>query len=574
MTTKYEFNEYLSETKFLDDIDFNKPFRVMVNAPTGGGKTRYVVEELKNRGIPFVFLADTLLLMKQVAESYGISSFSASDKTAYGENQLITVYNHMSKLYEGKVVIIDEAHSLVADFGFKRSVIEDLLGFGEFADRVIMLSGTPLASLDPFYDNVDIFNCVKRVPKEYTIKFSSLGDGDNRIESAVSVAIAMRARGIIPVISLLNTKEDLNQLTQLLRRNGFENVGVINSVIKNGEADVDCTHYEELVEKSTITADVIITTYVQGYNIDNENCGLIFLSSSNRHSYIAIAQMVARFRRINNLEVYMIGYMAAYSPELSFPLMAQRIYESKRAELKGIVADVKARAKTDRGAQALLKTTPEAFNLLDSKLEINEQLLSHYVMEKISHRLYGSIETANTILNQYNIKLILVGTLKINKTMKTEKLTKLDYTIAVDEFFARWKADRPLNTNLLQQIYAAYKELKEFEILDADIKTILLQVFGDKKAFNKVVQGYSFRLSNDPQIKQIRLSIYKSFKLGIWYSSQAIAAIVIKIVTDNGGECNSSSKATEILNCLFETESSTARVDGKVLRGLTIKKRR
>ena len=58
------FNDFLSETNFMSEIDFQKPFKLMVNSPTGSGKTTYVINYLKENNIPFVFLADTLLLMK------------------------------------------------------------------------------------------------------------------------------------------------------------------------------------------------------------------------------------------------------------------------------------------------------------------------------------------------------------------------------------------------------------------------------------------------------------------------------------------------------------------------------
>ena len=43
---KFTFKEKLSETRFLDDLDFNEEFKIYVDCPTSGGKSYYILNYL------------------------------------------------------------------------------------------------------------------------------------------------------------------------------------------------------------------------------------------------------------------------------------------------------------------------------------------------------------------------------------------------------------------------------------------------------------------------------------------------------------------------------------------------
>ena len=139
------FKKHLSETGLMDTIDFTNPFKIMIDCPTGGGKTHYIVNYLRDNDIPFVFLSDTLLLMNQIATDFNVNSYSAKNTANYKSSQLITVYNHINKFWKNKVVV-DEAHSLVTDYGFKKGVVDDVLTFVAEAKQVLLLSSTPLTT--------------------------------------------------------------------------------------------------------------------------------------------------------------------------------------------------------------------------------------------------------------------------------------------------------------------------------------------------------------------------------------------------------------------------------------------
>ena len=566
------FDDFLSETNFMSEIDFQKPFKLMVNSPTGSGKTTYVINYLKENNIPFVFLADTLLLMKQISKDNNIDYYCAENRESYYSKQLISVYNHIDKFYKDKVIIIDEAHSLVNDYFYKKTVIENILAFGDLGDKIIMLSGTPLTSKDEFYKNVEYIDCVKNNPKKYNIKLIETANNDDSYKSAIGLALKIKSEGKIPVISMLDTKDNLNNLYSLLKVNGFNEIGLINSVVKNGEMDLDSTHYDELVNKSTITADAVITTYVQGYSINNENCSLIILPMCNRHSYVAIAQMVARFRKIENLDIYFLSSFSNKDEWTDFNKLYNVIYEQTKVKAVDLIERIKKEAKTSRSAEKLLELAEESSYLINNRFVIDEQMIANRILLEISNLLYTNITTANTILKQYNITME-----KINNTNKVEKIEienktkKIDYAIAVDEFFNYLEINKLVNTPMGFKVKQAYDELKVFNLLDSEIKAILLDVFGNTKEYNRILNSYSMRFSQKTEIRNIRKELFKSIQVNKFYSSEEIFNIVSNIVNENNGKCESKSRASEILNCLFETESDLKRVDGKVIRGFNIK---
>lgn len=61
MTVKdYDFSRNLSETKLLDELDFNSSFKVSIECPAGGGKSFYLLDYLKRKNIPFLFTTENL----------------------------------------------------------------------------------------------------------------------------------------------------------------------------------------------------------------------------------------------------------------------------------------------------------------------------------------------------------------------------------------------------------------------------------------------------------------------------------------------------------------------------------
>ena len=108
----------------------------------------------------------------------------------------------------------------------------------------------------------------------------------------------------------------------LFRSHGFNKIAVINSLTNKktkgkdikGEGEIendievegDPGYYDQLITTGKVDADIIITTYRQGYDIKGDNYKLIIAPSKNRHSYTDIIQVMNRFRDCTTSEGYLL----------------------------------------------------------------------------------------------------------------------------------------------------------------------------------------------------------------------------------------------------------------------------
>ena len=72
------------------------------------------------------------------------------------------------------------------------------------------------------------------------------------------------------------------------------------------EVEGDPGYYDQLITTGKVDADIIITTYRQGYDIKGDNYKLIIAPSKNRHSYTDIIQVMNRFRDCTTSEGYLL----------------------------------------------------------------------------------------------------------------------------------------------------------------------------------------------------------------------------------------------------------------------------
>ena len=75
------YNKHLSETGFLETLDFNARFKISIEAPTGCGKSYYLLDYLKRNNIPFLYATDTLFLMEGLSSRHEIPYYCAADRS-------------------------------------------------------------------------------------------------------------------------------------------------------------------------------------------------------------------------------------------------------------------------------------------------------------------------------------------------------------------------------------------------------------------------------------------------------------------------------------------------------------
>ena len=104
-------------------------------------------------------------------------------------------------------------------------------------------------------------------------------------------------------------------LEKSLRDRGIVKLAVINSMTKQHKKETDETDIEveeapdimtSFLQTGELDAEVIITTYRQGYDLKGNNYELIIAPGKNKHSYTDIVQMMNRFRDLPGMKAYFL----------------------------------------------------------------------------------------------------------------------------------------------------------------------------------------------------------------------------------------------------------------------------
>ena len=519
----------------MDELDFNSSFKVSIECPAGGGKSYYLLDYLKRKNIPFLFTTDTLLLGRRLAARHDLPFYCAEDRTCYEAEQLITVYQHIPKfIHRDTTLIIDEAHSLITDYSWKKEAIEQVLTFGCRYKRVILLSGTPLYSRDSFYEGMTIFRAVRKEPQVRNLVVVNYKE---LIGGITELTMGLRENGKTVVISLLDKSDKLPLLEKSLRDRGIVKLAVINSMTKQHKKETDETdievegstgYYDQLLQTGELDAEVIITTYRQGYDLKGNNYELIIAPGKNKHSYTDIVQMMNRFRDLPGMKAYFL---------------------------------VNSECGEDHpfGLQEVNKTLTDNYTRETVKL----------MEKKINNELYGNLFNLKHVLSEYGIGLHTSGVkinLVINNNLKKEKMikyTKEDIKIAVEQFYTYFLQPQTLNFEafnapvknaLHRKIREYYEEFKYLGLSDEKIRDILEENMGNTEKMNRTRDICMVKYSPDVTMRLYRQLLLQNFEIGMRISGEEIEQKINSLRREVGLPDQKHNTAVEYFNLLFETK--------------------
>lgn len=579
---KSHFKKRLSETKLLDDLDFSSSFRVSIECPTGGGKSYYLLDYMKEHGIPFIFATDTLLLGQCLAARHGLPFYCADCRDSYGSEQLITVYQHIPKfIRRDTTLIIDEAHSLVTDYSWKRENIEDVLTAGCGYKRIILLSGTSLYSADSFYSGMTV---IKAIPEQTQTRELIIVNYEELIGGIVELTTALKRDGKTVVISLLDKSDKLPGLRKALYDTGVKKLAVINSVSKKkngkdktGETDIevegDAQYYKQLSETGKLDAEIIITTYRQGYDLRGDNYELIIAPSKNKHSYSDIVQMMNRFRDLPRLPAYFLtnaewGEEKEFDPEekyqsdiKTYTEMTAKVLEQKKRQEKSY-----REFKFDQ----LFDSDPWQ-KFIYPEYHINHHLIAYTVYHGLNKSIYQEMNKLKYILAQYSIEIKLLNqkmTMEIisqteKKTNNNMKYTQKEIETAIEQFYKYflnpqdWGYEAinvPVKTPLHLKIRTYYDELKSLNLSDDSIKGILIDNMGDTEKMNKVREILMIKYSQNVTMKFYRQLLLENFTVGEIISGAEVEERTNRLRKEVGLQVQKHNTAVEYFNKLFKTK--------------------
>ena len=497
-------------------------------------------------------------------------------------------------------LIIDESHSLVTDYNWRRETIENTLTAITGYDRVILLSGTPLLSNDSAYNNMEQ---VRAIPNEVSRRKLWITRYSQNLEGAIlQLAGKIKEEGYIPVLSLLDKSDKLDTIIERLPTVGFNKIAVINSLTNKktrgkevkgeGEMENDIEvegnpdYYNQLITTGKVDADIIITTYRQGYDIKGDNYKLIIAPSKNRHSYTDIIQVMNRFRDCAASEGYLLGNNPYEEQEFNYKNVHSCILNKITLETRKEFNRIQTLEKDYRAIKLDQRLNCNYFSqFIYSNPYINHQKIANITYNNMNNIAYNNLYRMKKILETFNIDMELskdcMDLKEKIKTKEKKKYSQEEIDIAVDTFFHDYAYPKEKGMPVLLDIKERpiYLTINEYYETFHAIGVPSCQVINKlkrylitpqkMKAIKKVI---IIKFGTDPSIKVYRLMLLKAFNVGERLTCPEICKRINNCRQQVGDSILKEKTAVEFFNLLFKTKRAKMNIDGKETWGWKIEK--
>ena len=309
-----QVGEYLKDASNQLDRLIDENDQLAIQAPTGIGKTTFLVNWAKRTGRKLVLCTHTRSLCKQVGEGHDLLAIYGTrniDRAADAAASQIVVctydtVHHLPDLGQ-RTLVIDEAHNLVNQYGateygqklFRAEAINRLMFEARNAQKVVYLSGTmPLAMLQVL--GVPLLNVNRK--KDPRVMLSYLvADSGKRMDltNALLSQLVDDLKDKNKVhFALYNSTEQIELIRQELVSSGRLKKDEIQLFSRSHYDAGKTTGFDDLVELEVIREGVrlVLCTCIiaEGVNIKNTNVGKVY--SVGVKCPDTIRQFAARFR--------------------------------------------------------------------------------------------------------------------------------------------------------------------------------------------------------------------------------------------------------------------------------------
>ena len=517
-----KYSKYVSDKipEILEIINNNKT--TLIEAPTGGGKTRAVVEIMKNYDdgeTLNILLTPAVIQNKQNAKSYkyfGIKSFTEYD-TKITSNLLSATYdksNYLVDYLKGKDLkvnlFIDECHLMVQAINYRKNAIDGIIELSKKADKIIYMSAT--------VNNMEhIFNAdkiIKLEPINQIMPYSKsqiiyLNDKNYLSQFIDDIVKFSRIEGRKSFI-FLDDKKKIKEIKGILIKKGFKDVEI--DVIHSENKDSDS--YSEIIEKSELPKKVkiVITTSVLevGTNINTTNLNVFYLCTKRNHlSFNSIEQKTARLRNEGNniLRLYFVDREkpAEYIPSIT------SIRENLLDQVNGFI-------EIEEKALNYLGITSPADKIRFWEHQLNTPMSIFSTSLPIASRICVIDEEGNPQINPYKLEKLTIelydSLFYYNKEKLRERLESIiKCDLWLDDVVMREVEEIPE----LKENEILLKEEKEHtksmfracisEIIEDDLGELLLEKVLDpdlNTGIGAVEEVYSFISENTKAVNLIK----------------------------------------------------------------------
>lgn len=301
------YKEYVSEQlepiiEAIKDHD-----RILIDAPTGGGKTFAITKVMKSFEEDInIILTPNVIQNKQNASSYKIQAFTGKDRTIHSNcisatyDKARALINYLQGTHRKVNLFIDECHLLVEASNYRMRAIKDIIELTKIADKVIYMSATN----DYIREVIEYDIELNIKPQEQINNISAsqilLLDNKNIEGSLVHQLLGYSKIEGRKTVLFLDSIEQLKIIKNILLSKGFKDNEV--AIISSKERALhDEEVFNDIISLSQIpsTTKVILSTSVLevGTNIDTEHMNVfVYIPKANHLNINKICQEVARFR--------------------------------------------------------------------------------------------------------------------------------------------------------------------------------------------------------------------------------------------------------------------------------------
>lgn len=548
-----------------------------IEAGTGMGKTFGVINFLKEKRVKFVFAVDSVSLATQISNEYGIELYVAATRDEKGNDYfknkpcIVTVYNHVEAIADlqgsyDRTLIIDEAHGIVTDYGFKGGIIKRMLESAQIDYKnVIMLSGTPVTSKDEYFRKFKFFKVNDISRPVLNVKVQCWDDLYASVTREIYASV-MAGRKVL--VSMQAKGEELETFRSLLTD---LKVATLNADTKNSENEIDfeSEEYDNIVNGRNLNCDVLFTTYSDGYSLYGDNWDVFVVPSVRvKLPIIKIAQVLARPRKTVDARyiIFTNDVMDAVDYTNHLETVENDIYNG----CVEIIRKHKLDRLSDRAVRRVFEQLNHKVSIKDYITEdfsINWNLIMCRKLEAISEYAWQNFETMKSLLAEYHIELTQ-DTFKLETETKTEmvKIESKNENLAV--VIAELKNGTKVQNSVDKKLYKKIKDLTKVVTLSLDEIYEKVAEVADSPTklgleMDKLTYLYSVNQSVNAEIALIK----EKFN-GLKHKTAVQLAAFLKEVT---GEELTTRNAMKKLGYIFEIAEFREKINGKDVRFYNLK---
>jgi len=283
---------------------------LLIDGPTGGGKTTSIIDLLRYKEDKFILLVPYTSMTSQFCKKFEMNKVDGSVSIheliplLRNGKPIVSTYDGLKKILKAGdpgewTIVIDEIHNFILQDSFRDETISFVMNHLEHFKRRIYLSGTIVDPIVSGLPNKGKLRKIKFIDKNGTKKnfkiYTYERNTNKRVQKHIIDYCLSNSSNDNLIIIQWNNKNILNELNQILKEYR------IQSIITSSD-EKDIPEYISITDNEVIpdSVNILLTTSVlnDGINIQNENIHSVI--TVNEHNLLSIEQFFNRFRRCSS----------------------------------------------------------------------------------------------------------------------------------------------------------------------------------------------------------------------------------------------------------------------------------